>query len=83
MALFNSALPSVDAYNLTYDTMTDTGQISGLNDPGAYVGNQTGRNVAVSAARALWLNVTPPKSTPSEADPSEHRFTITITAEQE
>jgi hypothetical protein len=83
LGLFNSIQPTSNDYNVDYDTITLTSQLSGSADPAPYVGDQTGRNVPPGTVRSFWLNFSAPKSVPEPPDPSQHNITIIITVEQE
>ncbi|HCJ67135.1 MAG TPA: hypothetical protein DHV62_07390 [Elusimicrobia bacterium] len=79
MTLFNDTVPSAEAFDPTLDVLNYNPQIAGSGSGRFYYTGEGGGSVPAGQFRNLWLCVTPPRYTP---DPSEHRFTISITAEQ-
>jgi hypothetical protein len=79
MTLFNNTVPSAEAFDPALDALNYNPQAAGSGSGRFYYTGDGGGFVPAGQSRNLWLCITPPRDTP---DPSEHRFTISITAEQ-
>jgi uncharacterized protein YjiK len=83
MTLFSSTdtvtAPSAEAFDPSLDVLNYTPQTAGSGSGRFYYTGDGGGSVLSGQSRNLWLCITPPRYTP---DPSEHQFTISITAEQ-